>query len=58
MDYSADGLKSYQYDAAVRQLHSINKSLKKISRNFTLIALVAVGVTAYKIGVFKHVKGE
>lgn len=58
MDYSAEGLKSYQYDAAVRQLHAINKSLKKISRNFTLITLIGVGVTAYKIGVLKYVKGE
>ena len=57
-DYTAEGLKKRQYDAAVSQLHSISKSLKKISRSLTLITLITVGITAYKLKELKYVKGE
>ena len=58
MDYSAEGLKRRQYDAAVTQLHSISKSLKKINKRLTILTLIGVGVAAYKVGVLKYVKGE
>lgn len=56
MKYTPEAIQECQYDAAVRQLHAINKSLKKISKSLSILSLIGIGVVVYKE--FKYVKGE
>jgi hypothetical protein len=61
-DYTPEGVKAHQMDMAVRELHSINKKLKKINRNIRLLTLLSVAITIFKykdkIKEFNPMKGE
>ena len=56
-DYT-DYAKMAQYNAVVDQLHKLNNHMNKISKRLTVLTLIAVGVTAYKVRELKRVKGE
>lgn len=61
-DYTPEGIKLNQGELALCQLDFINRKLKKINRNLSLILLLGVGLTLVKykneIKELKNMKGE
>lgn len=55
MDYTPGGVREEQCNKAVSALWSIDKRLKKIGRNLTLLTLLPIAYTVYTL---KNKKGE
>ena len=62
MNYTTEGIMRHQVDMQTAKLYSIDKSIKKISRNVFILAAIAVGSVIYfnknKIMNISIVKGE
>lgn len=62
MNYTPEGISQYQYDIAVSYLHLIDKKLKKIGRNISILTILGIGLAVYnhkdKLKKLKNMKGE
>lgn len=46
-DYTPEGVRAYQNDAALNRLFSIDKSLKKIARRLGTLTFIAIAYAVY-----------
>ena len=61
-DYTPEGVNNYQSNVAISKLYSIDKKLKKINRNLSILTLLGLSITLFinkdKIKELKNLKGE